>query len=100
MARCEDFPCCGHTDRDPCPGQAVVNEPWYCDECGIYHMHPEDSDYIRDVHAEPEEDDTLPCGCSEGMCYCEPEWPEDEGYYYSGTGEWSEDSSYEDYLNR
>lgn len=32
----------------------------------------------------------------------EAEWeePQDEGYYFSGTGEWSEDSSYEDYLNR
>jgi hypothetical protein len=19
MARCEDYPCCGHTDGDPCP---------------------------------------------------------------------------------
>lgn len=26
--------------------------------------------------------------------------PWDEGYYYSGTGEWSEDDSYIDYLNR
>lgn len=25
--------------------------------------------------------------------------PEDEGYYLSGTGEWSEDDSYIDYLN-
>jgi hypothetical protein len=30
---------------------------------------------------------------------CQDE-PVDEGYYFSGTGEWSEDSSYEDYLNR
>lgn len=98
MSYCEDFPCCGHTDRDPCPGRAVVDEPWYCDECGIYHAFSPDSDYCRDFHAEPDEDDTLPCGCSEGFCYCEE--PEDEGYYYSGTGEWSEDDSYIDYLNR
>ena len=26
--------------------------------------------------------------------------PYDEGYYYSGTGEWSGDDSYIDYLNR
>jgi ssDNA-binding Zn-finger/Zn-ribbon topoisomerase 1 len=93
MSRCEDYPCCGHTDRDPCPGQAVIDEPWYCDECGIYHMHPEDSDYIRDIHFpdEPDEEDE--------PVYNDTE-PYDEGYYYSGTGEWSEDSSYEDYLNR
>lgn len=35
--RCEDFPCCGHTDRDPCPGQSMISEPWYCDDCGFNH---------------------------------------------------------------
>lgn len=35
--RCEDYPCCGHTDHDPCPGQFVPDEPWYCDDCGIDH---------------------------------------------------------------
>lgn len=37
MAYCEDYPCCGHTDLDPCPGRAVVSEAWYCDDCGGYH---------------------------------------------------------------
>jgi hypothetical protein len=55
MSYCEDYPCCGHTPSDPCNG-AVVTEPWYCDECGIYHMYPADSDYIRDIH-DPEDDD-------------------------------------------
>lgn len=37
MTYCEDYPCCGHTDQDPCPGRSVISEPWYCDECGGYH---------------------------------------------------------------
>ena len=37
MSYCEDFPCCGHTPGDPCPGQAVIDEPWYCDDCGGMH---------------------------------------------------------------
>jgi hypothetical protein len=78
MNYCEDYPCCGHTDRDPCPGRAVVDEPWYCDDCGINHY--------GECPGEPDEDDE--------------DEPEDEGYYFSGTGEWSEDTSYEDYLNR
>lgn len=36
---CEDYPCCGHTDLDPCPGRSVIQEPWYCDECGIHHIN-------------------------------------------------------------
>lgn len=36
MSYCEDYPCCGHTDGDPCDG-VTVREPWYCDECGGYH---------------------------------------------------------------
>lgn len=35
--------------------------------------------------------------CSE--CWDDMIEPEDEGYYYSGTGEWSGDDSYIDYLN-
>lgn len=35
---CEDYPCCGHTDSDPCPGRgAPVDEAWYCDDCGMDH---------------------------------------------------------------
>lgn len=43
MARCEDFPCCGHTDGDPCPGQGVVMtaeeaaDAYWCDRCGWSH---------------------------------------------------------------
>lgn len=38
---CEDYPCCGHTDKDPCPDRpAPVNEPWYCDDCGFEHYGP------------------------------------------------------------
>lgn len=35
---CEDYPCCGHTDGDPCPGRAYAQEPWWCDECGAHHL--------------------------------------------------------------
>ena len=39
--------------------------------------------------------------CHSGGCdMCDPAEYSDEGYYYSGTGEWSEDDSYIDYLNR
>lgn len=43
---CEDYPCCGHTRLDPCPGQEVVmtqdewNEANYCDDCGFSHSGP------------------------------------------------------------
>ena len=30
MPRCEDFPCCGHTDLDPCERQPY-DEPGYYD---------------------------------------------------------------------
>lgn len=35
---CEDYPCCGHTPQDPCDPKNVVQEPWYCDVCGIMHV--------------------------------------------------------------
>lgn len=34
---CEDYPCCGHTDQDPCPGRGAITVPWYCDLCGCDH---------------------------------------------------------------
>ena len=43
MSYCEDYPCCGHTRLDPCPGMAVVMthgewaEAYYCDRCGGSH---------------------------------------------------------------
>lgn len=37
MMYCEDYPCCGHTDKDPCDPRNVISEPWYCDQCGINH---------------------------------------------------------------
>lgn len=37
MGYCEDYPCCGHTSGDPCPGRGSVSEAWYCDECGTNH---------------------------------------------------------------
>jgi hypothetical protein len=44
MAYCEDYPCCGHTRLDPCPGEPVVmtaeefEEANYCDDCGFAHL--------------------------------------------------------------
>lgn len=59
-----------------------------------------DFDEWGDDWPEEDEDDTLPCGCSEGMCYCEPidmtdveadadtlrsiGWGTDEDYGYFG----------------
>lgn len=44
---CEDYPCCGHTDKDPCPGRgkvAMTRDEWeqanYCDMCGYSHAGP------------------------------------------------------------
>jgi hypothetical protein len=37
MARCEDFPCCGHTLEDGCPDQNLIDDgylPYRCLECG------------------------------------------------------------------
>jgi hypothetical protein len=51
----------------------------FCPACGAVNYHDE-----------PEEDPRIDLA----------EDAYDEGYYFSGTGEWSEDSSYEDYLNR
>ena len=49
---CEDYPCCGHTRLDPCPGDAVVmshgewQEAYWCDQCGFSHQGdcPDDLD--------------------------------------------------------
>lgn len=34
MARCEDYPCCGHTDGDPCPRRSasgrIIAECCFC----------------------------------------------------------------------
>jgi hypothetical protein len=37
MARCEDYPCCGHTDDEGCPDPALIEAgyfPYRCVECG------------------------------------------------------------------
>lgn len=35
MARCEDYPCCGHTSGDPCPQlDTKGNIVGICCECG------------------------------------------------------------------
>ena len=52
---CEDYPACGHTDQDPCPGrgpQAMTAEEaaeaYYCDRCGYSHLGPCPDDYDYD----------------------------------------------------
>jgi hypothetical protein len=57
MSRCEDYPCCGHTDLDPCDGN-VISEPWYCDDCGGYHfsLYCPDGQWDEDDEPEYEED--------------------------------------------
>lgn len=58
---CEDFPCCGHTDMDPCPGRSVVMEPWYCDDCGVMHYGEcEYYDGWDEEEEEPPVDDDFP----------------------------------------
>lgn len=37
MSYCEDYPCCGHTNLDPCSG-ATTGSPDYCDICGYRHF--------------------------------------------------------------
>jgi hypothetical protein len=47
---CEDYPSCGHTRLDPCPGQSVAYtagewaEANYCDWCGWSHVGSCDRD--------------------------------------------------------
>lgn len=52
---CEDYPCCGHTDLDPCPGRGSVAmtgeqaaEAYYCDDCGFSHVGACDDRYWDD----------------------------------------------------
>jgi len=57
MTYCEDYPCCGHTDLDPCPGRSVISEPWYCDDCGTHHYTDYcTQDYLDDEDEDDEED--------------------------------------------
>jgi len=57
---CEDYPCCGHTRLDPCPGQAVVMtnaealEHYWCDDCGFSHFSP-----CHEEYEEEDDDDDL-----------------------------------------
>lgn len=61
MSRCEDYPCCGHTNDDPC-GRQPYDEPGYfdtsrpgnehalCDHaagvCDVWEDEPDDDDYV------------------------------------------------------
>ncbi len=58
MARCKDYPCCGHTDLDPCepqwydaPGAFDTSRP------GNKHALCEHESGICDVDEDTEEDD-------------------------------------------
>lgn len=42
MARCEDFPCCGHSLEEGCPNPELVEQgyfPYPCVECGAPIKH-------------------------------------------------------------
>lgn len=114
--RCEDFPCCGHTDLDPCARQDYDNETaadfYYrddssydmecdddqhdCQDCEVRNGFWECSWCGRECRAEAHETPVVDCGGC-GVCErCRP----DEDVYWSGTGELMHDDSYIDYLNR
>lgn len=61
--RCEDYPCCGHTDNNPCPGQTITDEPWYCDECGFNH-----AGFMVSCPADDWDDDEDTCDPHTGYC--------------------------------
>lgn len=57
MARCEDYPCCGHTDGLPCdwvyvpgPHDGCDHEAGYCD---VADYDDDESDESYDETAEP-----------------------------------------------
>jgi hypothetical protein len=58
MAKCEDYPCCGHTPEDPCERQ------WY-DEPGAF-----DTSRPGNEHAL--------CDHENGICEVEPDFDDDE----------------------
>jgi hypothetical protein len=81
--RCEDYPCCGHTDDDPCGVQ------WY-DRPGAF-----DTTIPGNEHAL--------CDHENGECDVPDDEDENEDYayeqgYLSGSGE-HESDSYLNYLN-
>lgn len=90
--RCEDYPCCGHTDHDPCPVRCL--QDWddtddgmpYCATHGMYGCP---------TWEKQESDDAYRMAQAYGEAPPDP----DDGYYYYGTGEWSGDDSYIRYLN-
>ena len=58
MARCEDWPCCGHTPQDPCERQPY-DEPGYYDTSrpGNEHALCEHEFGFCDVEPEYDEED-------------------------------------------
>lgn len=49
--RCEDFPCCGHTDGEGCPDERPGFWPYPCVECGGRIRHGEETRGHESFHA-------------------------------------------------
>lgn len=60
-------PVCGEFS-DYCQGHGEIGDPF---GSGLLALH-EDGDHTAcHPRADCSDDDTMECGCSEGMCYCE-----------------------------
>lgn len=93
-----------NADGEPMMTAAELRFEAYLDD------EPREADYDGDVWEGPD-DDTMDCGCSEGMCYCEPlgmtdveadadtlrsaGWGTEEDYGYYGEDAYL-DGSYEE----
>ena len=93
--RCEDYPCCGHTDGLPCDWtpESVYNDPHLlCDhETGVCEIEEVCEDYPEDCPFGGCDD----CLAREEMSLSDYEY---EQGYLSGSGEHNSDS-YINYLN-
>jgi len=38
MSYCEDYPCCGHTNQDPCDGSGYVSSATMLEDPAKYHI--------------------------------------------------------------
>lgn len=98
--RCEDYPCCGHTDGLPCDWTPNYSDPHFlCDhesgECEVQNMLDEIED-DKDECADPDcDEDVRDCGHRE---FGNP-FEDDYGYHGSALDEMEDqwlDGSYED----
>ena len=72
--RCEDYPCCGHTDGDGCQTLPEHTADYYYRNPHLLHEpgSPEWYDALEDARPyDADDDETMPCGCVSGFCYCD-----------------------------